>query len=171
MKAVKIILATITLLILVFFLTGLFINETKYTSEILVEKPLEEVFAVFNDNTKIKNWIPELKSLKPIITTPEIAGSTYEMVVNNQGQEITMTEKVLEYIPNKKVVIFFDAENMLKTDSYIFSLEDKKTKITMQSSCKSDSYLMSCLFPYFKGTFKEIDQGYLNNFKTFIEKI
>ncbi len=39
----------------------------------------------------------------------------------NQGQEITMTEKVMAYVQNEKVTLFFDAENMLKTDDYVFT--------------------------------------------------
>ena len=81
-----------------------------------------------------------------------------------------MTEKVLAYVENEKVTLFFDAENMLKTDDYAFTENDGKTTIILNSSCKSDSYIMACLFPYFKGTFQEQDQSYLNNFKEFMEK-
>ncbi len=169
MKAIKIILGIITFLIIGFFSTGILVKETTYTCEVSVDKPLQEVFTVFNDTAKIKNWIPEIKSLKAIKLTPNKTGSIYEMVVDNKGQEITMTEEVLAYEENKKVSLYFDAQNMLKTDRYTFSLENGKTKVTLQSSCQSNSYLISCIFPYFKGNFKEIDQGYLNNFKAYIE--
>lgn len=169
MKAIKIILGVITFLIIVFFSTGIFIKETTYTCQVLVDKPLQQVFTVFNDTAKIKNWIPEIKSLKVITTTPNRIGSVYEMVANNRGQEITMTESVLEYEENKKVSHYVDAQNMLKTDRYTFFSESGKTKIILQSSCQSNSYIISCIFPYSKGIFKEIDQGHLNNFKEYIE--
>ena len=170
MKTIKIILGIITAITLVFFATGLFVKETNYTAEVSVNKPIEEVFVTFNKQENLKNWIPEIKSFEVINETIGKTGSTYKMVVENQGQEIAMTEKVLAYVPNEKVTIFFDAENMLKTDDYVFTSNGNKTTITLNSSCKSDSYIMACLFPYFKGTFKKQDQGYLNNFKEFVEK-
>jgi hypothetical protein len=81
-----------------------------------------------------------------------------------------MTEKIMAYVPNEKVTLFFDAENMLKKDDYLFTEEKGVTTITLNASCQSESFLMACMFPYFKGTFKAQDQSYLNNFKTFLEK-
>ncbi|MBU3013032.1 SRPBCC family protein [Polaribacter vadi] len=170
MKIIKIILGIITALTIVFFATGLFVKETNYTTQVSVNKPLEEVFTTFNNQENLKEWIPEIKSFEVINETLGRTGNTYKIVVVNQGQEITMTEKVMAYIPNEKVTLFFDAENMLKTDDYIFTTENELTTVTLNSSCRSDSYIMSCLFPYFKGTFKRQDQDYLNNFKSFVEK-
>ncbi|QNM86860.1 SRPBCC family protein [Polaribacter pectinis] len=170
MKAIKIILGIISVLVIGFFLTGLIIKETNYTAQVFVDKPVTEVFSVFNNSENIKNWIPEIKSFEVVNDNPGKTGSIYKIVVENQGEEITMTEKVLAYVPNEKVTLFFDAENMLKTDDYLFCEEDGVTTIILKSSCKSDSFIMACLFPYFKGTFQEQDQAYLNNFKEFVEK-
>ncbi|WP_397447139.1 SRPBCC family protein [Polaribacter sp. R77954] len=170
MKTVKIILGIITAITLVFFATGLVVKETSYSAEVTINKPIEEVFMAFNKKGNIKNWIPEVKSVEVLNENLGTTGSTYKMVVENQGQEITMTEKVMAYIPNEKVTLFFDAENMLKTDDYSFTKKNRTTTITLNASCQSDSYIMACMFPYFKGTFQTQDQLYLNNFKEFIEK-
>ena len=170
MKTIKIILGIITVLVVGFFLTGLIVKETNYTAQVSVNKPINEVFKTFNNSENSKNWIPEIKSFEVVNNNLGKTGSIYKLVVENQGEEISMTEKVLAFVPNEKVTLFFDAENMLKTDDYLFSEENGVTKITLNASCKSDSYIMACLFPYFKGTFKEQDQTYLNNFKEFVEK-
>ena len=169
MKTVKIILGIITAISLVFFATGLIVKETNYANEVSINKPVEEVFKSFNNSENIKNWIPEIKSFEVINENIGKTGSTYKIVVESQEQEITMTEKVMAYVPNEKVTLFFDAENMLKTDDYIFAEKDGKTLITLNSTCRSDSYIMACMFPYFKGTFKAQDQTYLVNFKEYIE--
>lgn len=169
MKSIKIILGIITVFVLAFLLTGLFLKETTYLAEVSVDKPIEEVFKVFNNSENIKNWIPEVQSVEVVNENPGKTGSVYRVVVLNQGQEITMTEKVLAYVPNEKVTLFFDAEGMLKRDDYTFTEKDGVTNITLKASCQSDTYIMACIFPYFKGTFKEQDQSYLNNFKAFIE--
>ncbi|WP_439131677.1 SRPBCC family protein [Polaribacter sp.] len=170
MKTVKIIIGIISAISIIFFATGLVVKETSYTAETTINKPVEEVFTAFNKKGNIKNWIPEVKSVEVLNENIGITGSTYKMVVENQGQEITMTEKVMAYVPNEKITLFFDAENMLKTDDYTFKEKNGVTTVTLKASCQSDSYIMACLFPYFKSTFKTQDQSYLNNFKAFIEK-
>ncbi|MCI2227734.1 SRPBCC family protein [Polaribacter sp. MSW13] len=170
MKTIKIILGIITALVLAFLATGLLVKETNYTAQVSVNKPIKEVFKTFNKTENIKNWIPEVKSFEIVNNNPGKTGSIYKIVVDNQGQEIEMTEKVIAYVENQKVTLFFDAENMLKTDDYVFTEKNGITTITLNSSCQSDSYIMACMFPYFKGTFQEQDQTYLNNFKAFVEK-
>lgn len=170
MKTVKIIIGIISVLSIIFFATGLVVKETTYTAEVAIDKQVEEVFTAFNKKGNIKNWIPEVKSVEVLNENLGKTGNVYKMVVENQGQEITMTEKVMAYVPNEKVTLFFDAENMLKTDDYTFTDKNGTTLLKLKASCQSDSYIMACLFPYFKGTFQTQDQSYLNNFKEFIEK-
>lgn len=169
MKTIKIILGFITVLVVVFFATGVFVKVTSYSAEVSVNKPIEEVFAAFNNMENTKKWIPEIKSIDTIQTNHVKTGSIFKIVVDNNGEDINMTEKVITYIPNEKVTLFYDAENMLKTNDYIFTEKNGVTNIVLNATCQSDSYVMSCLFPYFKGTFKEQDQAYLNNFKSFVE--
>lgn len=169
MKTIKIILGIITALVLVFFATGLLVKETNYKAQVSVNESLTEIFTTFNNTENVKNWIPEIKTVETINENVGKTGSSYKIVLDNQGQEITMTEKVVAYVPNEKVTLFFDAENMLKKDDYVFTENNGVTTITLNSSCKSDSYIMACMFPYFKSTFQDQDQAYLNNFKTYIE--
>lgn len=170
MKIIKAILGVISILTLIFFLTGSFIKETNYSTEVKINKPLDFVFKEFNDKDNSKKWIPEIKSLDTIQQNFTKTGSIFKIVIDNNGEEIVMTEKIVAFIPNEKLTIFYDAENMLKTNDYIFNKIEGGTKITLHASCSSDSYIMSCLFPYFKGTFKNQDQQYLNNFKNLIEQ-
>ncbi|MDO6676117.1 SRPBCC family protein [Tenacibaculum sp. 1_MG-2023] len=165
MKAIKIILGIITVLILAFFLTGLVIQEVVYTNEVSVDKPVNEVFVDFQNVELMKQWMPEVKSLETLEEKPNKIGSTYKVKIENKGRLITITQQVLEYENNKRFTIGYDAENMLKTDDYEFISEGNKTKILQTTTCTSDSYVMSCLFPYFKGALKKMSQQYLDNFK------
>jgi predicted small secreted protein len=170
MKTIKIILGIITAIVVVFLAIGLIIKETSYVTQVSVNKSVEVVFETFNNSKNIKNWIPEVKSFDVVNENIGKTGSVYKMVVENQGQEIVMTQKIIAFVKNEKVTLFFDAENMLKRDDYVFVEKNGITTITLNSSCQSESYLMACMFPFFKGTFQEQDQTYLNNFKAFAEK-
>ena len=169
MKTIKVILIIISILVVAFLATGLLIKQTSYSAEVTIDKPLPAVFSNFMQIDSVKNWIPDIKSVEVVLKNPGITGSIYNIIVLNQGQEIAMTEKIMAYIPNEKVTLFYDAENMLKKDDYLFTEKNGQTIVTLNASCQSESFIMACMFPYFKSTFQEQDQSYLNNFKEFIE--
>ena len=170
MKTIKVILIIISTLVVAFLATGLLVQQTNYSATVSIDKPIDEVFSNFIQIDSVKNWIPDIKSVKPLHINPGITGSVYDVVVLNQGQEIVMTEKIMAYVLNEKVTLFYDAENMLKKDDYLFSEENGITTITLNAACQSESFIMACMFPYFRGTFQAQDQSYLNNFKTFLEE-
>ena len=170
MKTIKVILIIISILVVAFLATGLLVQQTNYSATVSIDKPIDEVFSNFIQIDSVKNWIPDIKSVKPVNINPGITGSVYDVVVLNQGQEIVMTEKIMAYVLNEKVTLFYDSENMLKKDDYLFSEENGITTITLNAACQSESFIMACMFPYFRGTFQAQDQSYLNNFKTFLEE-
>jgi|TARA_B110000459_G_scaffold119930_1_gene132202 hypothetical protein len=170
MKTIKVILIIISTLVVAFLATGLLVQQTNYSATVSIDKPIDEVFSNFMQIDSVKNWISDIKSVKPVNINPGITGSVYDVVVLNQGQEIIMTEKIMAYVLNEKVTLFYDAENMLKKDDYLFSEENGITTITLNAACQSESFIMACMFPYFRGTFQAQDQSYLNNFKKFLEE-
>ena len=170
MKTIKIILGIIIVLTVAFLSTGLLIKETKYSTEIEVNKPVAEVFADFENPELFKKWMPEIKSIETLNEKAGKIGSTYKMVIDNKGETLTMTEKILAFVKNEKITFNFSSKEMLKTDDFTFTSNGKTTKITQISTLKSNSYLMSCIFPYFKSTLKETSQEHLNRFKKLTEK-
>lgn len=170
MKTVKIIISIISVLTFAFFATGIIIKETTYTAKVTVNKPIALVFKEFNKHENAKNWIPEIKSFETVNENFGKTGSVYNVIIENQGQEIKMTQRILAYVPNEKVTFYFDAENMLKKDDYLFTEKDGVTTINLNASCNSKTYIMSCMLPYFKGKLENQSQEYLNNFKEFLEQ-
>lgn len=170
MKTIKIILGVIIALTLVFFGTGLTVKETKYTTEVVINKPVAEVFANFENPEALKKWMPDVKSIEPINETQQKLGSTYKMVVDNQGQEMEMTEKIMAYVPNEKMTFQFITDGMQKTDDYNFIAEGNTTKVVQNSTVRASTFMLACTFPWFKGRFKKLSQNYMNQFKQFVEE-
>lgn len=169
MKAIKIILGIIVCITLLFVGTGLLVKETKYTVEVEVDKPVEEVFAIFENPKMLKKWLPEIKSIEPINVTPQKLGSTYKIILDDQGQGAKMVEKIRAYVPNEKLTLQFTSSEMLKVDDYNFTAQEGKTKIIQNTSILSNSFVTACVFPWFKGRFKDLSQDYLNRFKELAE--
>jgi uncharacterized protein YndB with AHSA1/START domain len=170
MKTVKIIISIISVLTIAFLGTGIVIKETTYAAEVTIDKPISLVFEEFNKHENSKNWIPEIKSFETVNENFGKTGSVYNIIIENQGQEIKMSQRILAYVPNEKVTFYFDAENMLKKDDYVFTEKDRVTTITLNASCNSKTYIMSCMLPYFKGKLENQSQVYLDNFKEFLEQ-
>ncbi|MGK0328272.1 SRPBCC family protein [Polaribacter sp.] len=170
MKKIKIILIIISSLTLIFFATGLVVKETSYAAKVSIDKSISLVFKEFNKQENSKNWIPEIKSFETLNENFGKTGSVYNIIIENQGEEIKMTQRILAYVPNEKVTFYFDAENMLKKDDYIFTEKNGITTINLNASCNSKTYIMSCMLPYFKGKLENQSQVYLDNFKEFLEQ-
>ncbi|CAM1365665.1 SRPBCC family protein [Tenacibaculum xiamenense] len=170
MKIVKIILGIVVALSIAFFALGIFVRELTYSSEVTINKPLPEVFKIFNNDEKLSEWIPEIKSIKSVVKTEEVKGSTYMITVNNQGNEIVLEEKVLDFVNNERVKLFFNGGGMLKIDDYTFETSSNgNTKLSLITNVKSDNFILGCMLPLVKGKLAEQDQQYLNNFKRFVE--
>ena len=106
MKRVKIILGIIIVFSLAFFSIGLFVPEINYSKEIQIDKPLEEVFGLFSNQQLASEWMPEIQSVTTVKTTPEVTGSIFNLVVKDQGKEVSFEQKILDFEVNKKIVLF-----------------------------------------------------------------
>lgn len=172
MKRIFKILGSLLLLVMIiFFATGLIVEETTYTVSTTIDKPVEEVFMAFNDHKNLQKWITSIKSFEPIDEKEGKVGSMYKIIVTDaKGNDFEMVEKVTAFEENKRVSLEFDAQSMLKTDDIVFTTDGSTTTITNNASCRGTDYMAKCMFPYFKNMFIKTDQESLDNFKKFIEK-
>ena len=93
-KLFKSLLYLIGILIVVFLLAGLVVPSVKYETEVIIDLGLEETWNKYNDMESLSEWLPQIKSVETIKETNDKVGSIYEMVVENQGQSMTMTEVI-----------------------------------------------------------------------------
>ena len=56
------------------------------------------------------------------------------------------------------------------SDDFNFITYGNSTKIVQNCTVEAKGYLMGCMFPYFKGTLKDLSLGYMNDFKKLAEK-
>lgn len=168
-KVMRYIAMAVLALLLVFLSLGLFMPEITYTTSITVDQDLPTTFAKFSDRTTVKEWIPEVVTLEVITETPQVVGSKYRMVVDNNGQTTEMTETTQAYEVNKGVTLHFDAGMMQKTDTYTFESTATGTTITGQHTARGDSYYARCVFALAGKAFQKIDQGYMDRFGEWVE--
>jgi uncharacterized membrane protein len=170
MKTVKIIITFLIILTVFFLGTGLIIKESSYTSTITINQPLEKTFATFTDLSTIPKWNPAYSAIEVVDLKPGITGSIFDIKVIHNNQTTIIREKVLAYVKNEKYTLYIDKDGVIERDDYTFSSDGSQTLINLNSSYQAKSYLLSCVLPFFKSKFKKIDEVFLNNLKTFVEK-
>lgn len=169
MKRVKIILGIIIVFSLAFFSIGMVVPEINYSKEVEIDKPLEEVFAIFSNQQLVSEWMPEVQSVTVVKMTPEITGSIFNLVVKDQNKEVSFEQKIIDFEANKKVVLFSMVGGLIKKDIYSFTAKESKTVMHLDANFKSSNYILGCMFPFVKGRLEQQDLGYLQNFKKFVE--
>jgi len=163
-RILKILTILILFLLLGFLSLGLLKPEVKYETKAEVKGQLVDVFAMYNDMDKIDQWIPTIKRITPLKETANKKGSVYEMVIDNDGREIKMKEKVLDFVENEMVALEFDTGPMIKKDQFTFAQAGNKTQIIGNHSVVGNNYLYKCMFSLFGTNMQGVDQKYLDAF-------
>jgi hypothetical protein len=160
MKALKYILIAIAVLIFLFFAMGLLNDSVSYGSEIVVDKPVEEAWAVGMDDSKYPLWLEGFKSIELIEGEKGVAGSKYRIIVNpGDGQpDFEMIETLQSITENESVHMTFDSEVMDFVQIMEFSEADGKTTITTKSEVMGKGIFMRSMFSFmetFGGAFSK----------------
>ncbi len=168
-KIFKIIGIILLVLILIFLSLGLFVPKVEYTTKVTIKGNKSEVWDAFNDIENVQAWIPNVTEVVPINITEDTLGTKVKMTVIDRGNTMEMEETVTVFESGQKLGLHFDAGQMLKDDLYTFSEKNGMITIVGNHSCEGADYFSKCIFALFKSMFLEIDQGYMDNFKTYFE--
>jgi uncharacterized protein YndB with AHSA1/START domain len=74
----------------------------KIETSIVINRPIEEVFAFVTDVEKLSQWSAELVEAKKTSEGPVGVGTTFSGVVKMLGRRMENEHKVSEYEPNSK---------------------------------------------------------------------
>lgn len=158
------------IVLLAFIVLGLFLDKQQYQVETKINRPIEEVFQLFNNHNRLSEWLLEVKSFEAIVETPEKIGSEYKITVDNEGKVVELIEKLTNYKENELVEIEFEAEWMHKYNHYSFSKSGSGTEILAKHSVEGTNPFAKSMFLFFTKTFQKIDATNLERFKVFAEK-
>ncbi len=175
MKILKYLLFLIIGLALIFITIGFIKPSVSYGHEITVNKPLEEAWAVSQDENKIGQWLQGFKSIDLISGEKGKVGSKYKVVVNpGEGQpDFEMIETVVSMKKFDHIKLSFDSE-MMKFDQTISHSEtDGKTTIKTESKASGKGIMMRSMFALmemFGGTFQAQEVKNIEALKKVIEE-
>ncbi len=170
MKVVKYIAVSLAIGAVAFLCIGIFVPAFTYQSTVTVNAPVEKAFEVFLDSTKMKDWMPNFKSIEMISGKLHEVGSVSQLIVVENGKEYIMTEKVTAFIPNSNYQFILDNEVMIVKSKIVFSHSGELTLITATDEVHGKNLFWRSLFPFFKTIFRDNAQQIYDNLKLVIEK-
>ncbi len=170
MKLLKIILGIILLLFILFLLAGVFTPSISYTSEVTVNKPVKEAWAVMQDESKLSQWITGFVKSELVEGTAGQVGTVSNIYVSDSGKEMIMTETIKKIEPEKSMAMLFHMDFM--DMDYEMNLEPQgdKTVIKSSSNTTGNHILAKSMIALMKGGFKTQEDTNMNKLKKVIDE-
>ncbi len=171
MKILKIVLGIILSLFTLFLLAGVFSKKVTYESEFTVQKPIEEAWAVFTDETKLGDWMDGLKSYELLEGEKNAPGSKYRIVVVQRGETMEMTETILTFKVNEQFVNTIDNDVLTSQNTMDFIADsENSTRILSKTDAYGKGILYRSIFFFMKSYFVKENEKMNSNLKKLIEE-
>jgi len=141
----------------------------KYTTEIIIDKPLEHVMVLFKDANNLKHWQRGLKSTKLLKGESGKEGAKRKLEMNMEGRNITMIETITKCeLPHNWHARY--TSNGLESiqQNYFESSEDNKTYWKTTSEFRFSGF-MAIVGRVLPGIFKRRSKTVMQDFKNFAE--
>lgn len=175
MKILKYVLLVIVALVAIFLAIGFLNPAVEYGHEITVNKPLNEAWAVSQDESKLNQWLEGFKSIDLISGEKGAVGSTYKVVINSgEGQpDFEMVETIVSIKKFDHVRLSFDNEMMDFEQTMLYAEKDGLSMVKTKSKVMGKGMMMRSMFALmelFGGGFTKQETKNIEALKTVIEK-
>lgn len=170
MKYLKYLLIIIGVLTILFIGKGLLTPTISYECEVMVNKPIQESWAVMSDASKIPEWIKGFKRTELISGTERTVGAVSNVYVEDSGQEMVMQETVTAVKPEELLAMKFTMDFMNMDYEVFFKEEGNKTLIRSKSITEGNGIFAKSIVSFMPASMKAQEEENLNNLKMVIEK-
>lgn len=141
----------------------------KFTQEIEINKPINEVITLFDNPDNMNKWMEGLQSFEHISGTPGQPGAKSKLKFKMGNRQIEMVETITVRNLPDEFSGTYEAKGVYNTVKNRFvKLSDTKTKFIAENEFQFKGFmkLMGMIMP---GAFKKQSFKYMNNFKNFAE--
>ncbi|WP_019038968.1 SRPBCC family protein [Psychroflexus tropicus] len=142
----------------------------KYSTEIIIQKPRQEIIEVFENSDLLPHWQRGLKRSRVVSGKAGEVGSKRKLYIRMEGQNIKMTETILKKKLPEEWHGKYSSKGMESIQkNYFEALTSNETKWTSYSEFKFSGFmkLVSTILP---DIFKKRSVLVQQDFKAFIEE-
>lgn len=143
----------------------------KYTTEIIIDAPRDEVIQKLDNPDNMKHWQRGLVDYELLEGTPGNEGAKMNLNYKMGKREITMVETIVKNNFPSEFHSNYDTKSVHNLQRNFFhEVEGNKTKWVSESEFIFDGFGMKLMGWLMPGAFKKQSLKYLNDFKNFVEK-
>jgi len=142
----------------------------KYSSEIIIDLPREEVIRKLDTAENMKHWQRGLKSFKHLEGTPGKEGAKMELAYKMGKRDMVLIETIIKNKFPEEFYANYDAKGVHNVQrNYFHEIEPNKTKWVSESEFEFSGFVMKIMGFLMPGAFKKQSLKYLTDFKHFAE--
>jgi uncharacterized protein YndB with AHSA1/START domain len=142
----------------------------KYTCEISIDRPVNEVIELFDNPDNMGEWMPGLLSFEPVSGTPGQPGARSKLRFKMGNREIEMLETITVRRLPDEFSGTYDApgvHNIVKNSFY--PTADGGTRWVTHNEFQFTSLMMKLMGFFMPGAFRKESEKHLESFKRFAE--
>ncbi len=170
MKYLKYVFGIIVVLGALFIAKGFLTPSITYSSEIVVNKPAKEAWAVMNDESKTSQWLKGIKKQEHVSGEKGQIGGVTKYTFEENGQESIMVETIKALRPNEHIAMDFVMKDVMEMDYQMdSSVKDGKTHIKSSTTVRGLGMFMRSMVSFMQSTMQAQEDENMNNLKALIE--
>lgn len=142
----------------------------KYTTEIEINKPIDQVISLFDNPDNLGKWMEGLQSFEPVSGTPGEPGAKSRLKFKMGKRAIEMIETITVNNLPEEFTGTYEANGVFNLVKNRFvKISDTRTKYISEQEFQFKGFMkvIGFLMP---GAFKKQTLKYLTNFKNFAEQ-
>ena len=141
-----------------------------YTVQVDIDRARDEVVEKFLDTEGLFHWQTGLQSVDLISGNPFEPGAKSQLVFENNGRTIELTETILEVNLPESISAFYEWSGGMNTlENRFIELDAKRTRWESTCSYTFGSLGMKLMGFLMPGAFRRQNQSFLDNFKRWVE--
>ena len=143
----------------------------KFQSEIIINKPVREVFKYTLDIKNLSRWIDGFQKYKVVSGKARKPGSIGMHIYKDEGGELEVREEVLDIEMNKLISTRLSHKNMETTLNFRFLDQGNATKIIADTQVRLKPMIFNLAAPFVKSPMKKQQASDLERLKNCLERL
>ena len=142
----------------------------KYTTEILIDLPREQVIEKLDNPDNMKHWMRGLVSHEMISGIPGQEGAQMNMRFKMGKRDLEMVETILKRNMPEEFHSTYDTKGVHNIQRNYFKEEGEQTRWISECEFQFQAFGMKVMAFLMPGAFKKQSRKYAEDFKNFAEK-
>jgi uncharacterized membrane protein len=144
----------------------------KYTCTVEINLPIDKVVQLWENEANFKEWQDGFKSIEYLSGTPNTAGATSRIVLEDKRRIELLETIITNNLPKEKTALYEHIHMTNKQTSRFKAINSNKTRYTSEVEyVQFNGIMIKLMAKLFPGKFKEQSQKWMDQFKKFAERV